>query len=520
MPDERRTSRGRLSRRGFLAAVGLLGMAGAGAATRGNGYTMPTVLFADAATQRRLGGLHATALTALADTHTIHADRAVYDRSGLLTYPPGTIVRAGGGYPSPQRWTRDAAVNAWNAASLLAPAVGRNTLWSVVEQGPDGLVVQQDDQWWDQVVWIPAAWHHYLITGDRDFLSRAFETSVNTLTTRRARDFDAGHGLFRGPSFMNDGISGYPSPPASQSVHSSFVLDHPGTEALMCLSTNCLYHGAHSALAGMAEALGDQQRAASLRADAARLREAVDRHLWREEAGTYAYFIEGDGRVDTSQEGAGLALALLCKVADRRRASRILDTTHWQPHGIVNVWPHFPRFDDRRPGRHNVMVWPMVHGLYGNAAADAGRTDLFARSVDRLAALVTGSGSGKDFYELYDSVSGDVDGGWQEGGSGRAEHFVSQPDQAWSATAYLRLIHDGLFGLTFTEDALRLRPCLPPQWGAVSLHGLRYRGMTLDITLRGGGHRIQACTVDGRRGAPVVPADETGHHTVDVVLEV
>ncbi|MEU6147878.1 hypothetical protein ABZ848_47020 [Streptomyces sp. NPDC047081] len=516
MPVEERSSRGRLSRRGFLAAVTVLGATSARATAQGNGYTMPTLTFADPAVQHRLGTLYSTALATLAGKHTIDADPSVYDRARLLAYPPGTVVRAGGGYPAPQRWTRDAAVNAWSAASLLAPTVGRNTLWSVVDRGPDGLAVQQDDQWWDQVVWIVAALHHYRVTGDRAFLAQAYETSANTLAARRTSDFAPSFGLFRGPGFMNDGISGYPSPPASARVHSSFVLDHPGSERLMCLSTNCLYCGALSALADMADALGEPTRAQALRTEAASLRRAVDRHLWREDEGTYTYFVRDDGHVDTSQEGAGLALALLCGVADARRARLVLDGTHWQPHGIVNVWPHFPRFDDGRPGRHNVMVWPMVHGLYGNAAAGAGRADLFERAVDRLAALV--SASGNDFYELYDSVTGAVDGGWQEGGSGRAEHFVSQPDQTWSATAYLRLINDGLFGLAFAEDAVRLRPCLPPGWGAVSLRGLAYRDMTLDLTLSGGGSRVRACTIDGRAAAPVVPADGTGHHTVDLVL--
>ncbi|MFG2794120.1 hypothetical protein [Streptomyces sp. NPDC048419] len=479
---------------------------------------MPALTFTGPTGRRSLGALYTTAVTALADTHTIHADPSVYDKAGLLAYPPGTVVRAGGGYPAPQRWTRDAAVNAWNAASLLAPAVGRNTLWSVVDRGPRGPVVQQDDQWWDQMVWILAARNHYRITGDRAFLAEAAHTAANTLAARRDSDFDGERGLFRGPSFMNDGISGYPSPPAAPHVRSSFVLDHPGTERLMCLSTNCLYYGAHSALADMADTLGQPERAQSLRTDAARLREAVHRWLWREEAGTYAYLLHDDGTVDTSQEGAGLALALLCGVADRRRARLVLDSTHRQPHGIVNVWPHFSRFDDSRPGRHNVMVWPMVHGLYGNAAAEAGRTDLFARSVEQLACLVAGSGDG--FYELYDSNSGAVDGGWQEGGSGRAEHFDSEPDQTWSVTAYLRLMHDGLFGLAFAEDAVRLRPCLPPHWGPVSLHGLRYRDMTLDIFLSGGGSRVRSCAIDGRPAQPVVRADGTGHHTVDLVLEV
>ncbi|MGY1495437.1 MGH1-like glycoside hydrolase domain-containing protein [Streptomyces sp. QTS52] len=485
------------------------------------GFSMPTLTFDDPAAQRRLGRLYASALTDVSDRNTIPADPAVYDKAGLLTDPPGTLVRAGAGYPTPQRWTRDAAVNAWSAASLLTPDLGRNTLWSVVDRGPGGLVVQQDNQWWDQVVWIVAAWHHYLVTGDRDFLATAHETAVHTMEARETHSFNRAYGLFRGPGFMNDGISGYPDPPSTEGVRSSFVLDHPHAADLLCLSTNCLYYGARSALAAMADALGRPAEATSWRAGAERLRVAVDRHLWRPDAGTYAYLVHGGGpfagRVDTSQEGAGLALALLLGVADGQRARQILDSIHWQPHGIVNVWPHFARFGAGRPGRHNVMVWPMVHGLYGLAAAGAGRTEPFARAVESFADLVTGSGG--DFYEVYDSVSGKVDGGWQSGASGRAEHFVSQPHQTWSATAYLRLVHEGLVGLELSADAVRLRPCLPRRWGPVRLRGLRWRSLTLDIALTGAGNRVRSCTVDGRPGAPVLAATETGRHTVELVLD-
>ncbi|MEV8540690.1 glycosyl hydrolase family 65 protein [Streptomyces sp. NPDC051572] len=512
-----------ISRRALLIALGIAGAtavpAGAQGPAPGNGYTMPTLAFDDQAVQRRLGTVYASALGSVSGANTIGADRSVYDKSGLLSYPPGTVVRAGGGYPAPQRWTRDAAVNAWSGVSLLAPDVGRNTLWSVVDRTRDGFVVQQDNQWWDQIVWVLAAHHHYLVTGDRDFLTRAYDTSAHTLAARRAQHFNPSFGLFEGPGFMNDGISGYPSPPASTSVHSSFVLDHPHADKLMCLSTNSLYYGAQLALAAMSEALGHPVQAASFRSDAEHLRTAIDRHLWRADAGTYAYLVHGEGthagHVDTSQEGAGLALAILLGVADPERAVQLLDSTHWQPYGIVNVWPHFPRFDDRHPGRHNVMVWPMVHGLYGQAAADAGRAEPFALAVDTLADLITASGG---FYELYNSATGAVDGGWQGGASGHADHFVSQPDQTWSATAYLRLIHDGLFGLTFTDDSLRLRPCLPSNWGPVSLHGLPYRDMTLDVTLSGGGSRVQSCTVDGTSGEPVVAAGGRGRHVISIVL--
>ena len=126
-------------------------------------YSMPSLLFDDSTMQRKLAIVYEAALTNLIGINTAYAEPATYNRDDLVTYPPGTFVRAGGGYPLPQRWTRDAAVNAWNATNLLAPIVGRNTLWSVVNRQSDGsLLVQQDDgEWWDQIVWVLGAWDHY-----------------------------------------------------------------------------------------------------------------------------------------------------------------------------------------------------------------------------------------------------------------------------------------------------------------------------------------------------------------------
>ncbi|WP_435129673.1 MGH1-like glycoside hydrolase domain-containing protein [Actinacidiphila sp. bgisy144] len=519
---------------GALAAAGLGGLgtvqahadsparSGTSAGSGGGriGYTLPEVAFGDTATQQLLGTAYESALTDLFGINTAYADPATYDAAGLVTYPSGSFVRAGGGYPSPQRWTRDAAVNAWNATSLLAPVIGRNTLWAVVDRGDDGLVVQQDNQWWDQVVWVLGAWHHYLVTGDREFLADAYRTAAGTLAIRRAKNFDTALGLYRGPSFMNDGIAGYPAPPWTAGVDSSFVLDYPHTDELMCLSTNCLYYGAHRAAGDMAQALGHPSEAAAHRAAAGAVRAAIDTHLWRADAGTYGYFVHGgdalSGRLDTSQEGAGLAFAVLLGVADAARAAQVVAGAHWQPHGIVNVWPHFDRFSDAKPGRHNVTVWPMVHSMFGHAAAVAGQVDLFARAVRELAALVQGSGN--SFYELYDSNSGAVDGGWQTGGDGTQSHFTSQPDQAWSATGYLRMILAGLFGVDCTEQGLRLSPTLPAGWGPATLRGLPYRAATVDVVLKGAGARVRACTVDGRRAAPLLPAGATGHHTVEITL--
>lgn len=51
--------------------------------------------------------------------------------SGLLTTEK-PVINAGIGYVSP--WTRDAAINAMNAGSILFPEIAENTLMSVLEK--------------------------------------------------------------------------------------------------------------------------------------------------------------------------------------------------------------------------------------------------------------------------------------------------------------------------------------------------------------------------------------------------
>jgi len=174
-------------RNGFAKRIGhvLLALATAGgtfaAAPAPASPAPPALEFANPDSQALFGTAYAAALQNLLRTNTIGYD-ARYDRSGLLD-PATGIVRAGGGYAQP--WTRDASINSWNATSLLDPALAANTLWAVVDKDTGGaLRVQQDDQQWDQVVWVTAAWHHYLVTGDLGFLQSAYRTSATTLSIR------------------------------------------------------------------------------------------------------------------------------------------------------------------------------------------------------------------------------------------------------------------------------------------------------------------------------------------------
>ena len=475
----------------------------------------PALTFARPQVQHRLGVAYQDALANLRWINTVPDTARAHNAAGLMT-GPGLFVRAGGGYNEP--WTRDASLNSWNAASLLEPAAARNTLWAVCERGPGGaLRVQQDNQWWDKVIWITGAWSHYAVTGDRAFLQAAYGVAQDELARMQREHYNVADGLFQGPAFFCDGIAGYPEPEYDPRSGSSFVLDHPYTRELMALSTNCVYYNAYRCASRMAAELGrPAAEARDYDRQANALRGAINAHLWMPSRGTYGYFVHGAGplagRLDPTQEGIGLSFAILFGVASPAQARSVLEHAHRSPHGITTSWPHFARFDDAHPGRHNAVVWPLVNGMFACAAAQAGRSDLFQAEAENAAQLA--AGSGHRFFEIYNAQTGVPDGGWQSGG-----HWPSQPDQTWSATAYLRMIHSGLFGLTFAPDALRFSPTLPAAWGPVHLTGLHYRAAVLDVSLTGRGSHVARFLYDGQpQASPAVPSTARGPHTVAIVL--
>ncbi len=296
------------------------------------------------------------------------------------------------------------------------------------------------------------------------------------------------------------------------------MLDHPYTDKLMILSTNCVYYNAYRCAARMATELKrPASEARQYKQSAAALKAAINTHLWMPSKYTYGFFVHGagplTGRLDPTQESIGDSFAILFGVASPAQAKSILQNAYRSPHGITASWPHFARFDDAHPGRHNGVVWPLVNGMFACAAAEAGRVDLFQSEAENAAAL--SAGSGHRFFEIYNGQTGVPDGGWQNG-----RHWDSQPDQTWSATAYLRMIYSGLFGMHFTPSALTFAPTLPAAWGPVKLTGLHYRAAVLSVTLRGSGTRITRFLYDGKPQAqPAIPATATGSHTVVMILD-
>lgn len=466
-----------------------------------------------------LAGAYYSAIDNLLNINTVNCDEKIYNRTGLLQQPEALMLRAGGDYNTP--WTRDASINSWNAASLLEPKVARNTLWAVcdIESVTGKLIVQRDNQWWDKVIWITGAWSHYLITGNKDFLRNAYEVSVSTLNEMKSTRYNEEYNLFQGPSFFNDGIAGYPAELHQPENTSSFVLDHPDTHSIMALSTNCLYYNAYRCTALMGSILKESKNKIEYFHDfSSRLKDSINKHFWVFEKNLYGYFIYGEGRLKgelhTSQEGMGLSLAIIFGVADEARIKQILDNTHLQPKGITVSWPHFgDLYSDDKPGRHNVITWPLINGFWAHAASLGKREDILAFEVENIASLVKDSNN--HFYEIYDSITGAVSGGWQCGVS-----WKSCTDQTWSATSYIRAIINGVFGVNFHIDKIEFQPCLPWSFGNVSLSNFKYREMVLNIKLSGKGCKIKDFYVDGIRNEDdFIYSNLCGEHTVEIEMK-
>jgi hypothetical protein len=496
---------------------------GAGASTAGPDVAAapapPSLEFANPNSQTLLGTAYEAALQNLLQTNTITWDPAVYNKSGLMD-PDVGIVRAGGGYPQP--WTRDASVNSWNATSLLDPALARNTLWSAVDKDAAGnLQLQQDDQQWDQVIWVTAAWNHYLVTGDKSFLNDAYRTTADTLAIREhatTAGYNSTYDLFTGASFFNDGIAGYPAPPAddTESV-STGSMPWPGVSTGMFLSTNEVYYAAYVNAANMAARLGrPRAEVTAYSSKAAALKSAINKRFWNPRTGLYNYMLLADGTTGAYQEGTGLAFALIFGVANKSQARSIIKNATEMTWGMPDTYPNWDRYSDDQPGRHNAIVWPVVQGLWAKALAQQGAQEAFASETARLAHLADGNSG---FWEIYNGRSGVVDGGWQRLGDTVKFHWGSQPDQTWSATAYLNMIDSGLFGLSYSEQGLSIAPTLPTGWGDVTLRGLHYRNATLTIALHGAGTKVRSLAIDGRHvHGEAVPASLSGKHTIDVTL--
>lgn len=442
-------------------------------------------------------------------------------QNGLLEAPTPVIL-AGLEYGRP--WTRDASINSWNAGSLLVPDIARNTLLSVLLKERDGVRIA--GQYWDAIIWSTAAWHHYLCTGNREFLQTAFAATRNSLAYFEKTEFDSRYGLFRGLGW-SDGVAAYPNKYAQTNGDSaawSWPKHNPDNRSktgygipMMAASTNCLYYNAYKTAGRMAEEL-NLAHAEDWAAKAERLKTSINRYLWNEETGVYRFYIDPESQCDY-QETLANAYAILFGIAGPTRTEKIFQHQYVAPAGVPCGWPPLPRYEALGAnsfGRHNGTVWPQIQGMWADVAARHQKRQAFAHE---LLALATHAVRDMQFAEIYHPISGEKYGGWQEAGTRGIILWQATNRQTWAATAYLRMVFAGLFGMRIECDGIRFEPCVPKTFKKIALSKLRYRNMRIDITVEGCGTKVETVRINGKRAENThIPNTNAGHQSIEITL--
>lgn len=405
----------------------------------------------------------------------------IFPYKGELADTAQSAIMAGLDYNKP--WCRDAAINAWNGASLIYPETSKNTLLSILTKKNGKLAI--GGQYWDAIIWTTGAWNHYLYTGDLTFLATAFEVSRDSIAMLEEEEL-AENGLFNGPACYGDGVGAYPIEYADCGGDSE-ILAWPRKNPLLkakhgygipmqTLSTNCLYYNAYIILDKMANMLN--QDIENWHEKAESFKEKINRIFWNEEKGFYNYITGPFGDFDY-HEGMGNSFAILFGIADKEKTEQIFKHTYVSKYGIPCVWPVFPRYQGDF-GRHNGTIWPHIQGFWGDVAAKNNQIDIFAHE---FFALTDSANRECHFTEIIHPLSGKPYGGLQESEGKGIISWDSCRRQTWSATAYIRMALFGLAGMSFHEGGITFAPKLLDGINKIAITSLQYQGKSLNIDI-------------------------------------
>ena len=284
-----------------------------------------------------------------------------------------------------------------------------------------------------------ACWDFFRWTGDRAFLEQVFPLCREGIDQYMPALWGAVGGIYP----IGDG-----------------VVERPGM-GVRKLDSTCYLFGALRALRGMTAALDMPAEAARYETRLDELRSRFEQDWWLEDEGMYADSLHTDLRPQFDGHWT-VALPLQLGMASEERARRALDRIERE---WVNEWGLV-----HTRGREN-SVWTLPTGVLALVAFRYGKPELGVRLLNNIAAT-TERGTLGTFKELIPI----------------GLCFV----QLWSAGLYVQGLVEGLFGLRplAHRHELAVAPCLPAEWPAAQLNGLRVGAHLLDIRVTSGGLRV------------------------------
>lgn len=165
----------------------------------------------------------------------------------------------------------------------------------------------------------------------------------------------------------------------------------------------------------------------------------------------------------------------------------------------------YPNLRDQYP-YHNDAMWPFTQGYWLKAQAKAGNEQGVLHGISSIYRLAAMSLSNMENMVIW---NGDYNG-----------LPINSPRQLWSVAANLAVVPNIFFGIQYELDGIHFRPFVPKTMkGERRLQNFKYRQALLDMSICGFGNHIASFKLDGVESEPLFPAELSGSHTIQIVLD-
>jgi hypothetical protein len=394
-------------------------------------------------------------------------------------------------------WTRDISYSIILSMATLQPKVAE---YSLLRKVKNNRIIQDTGTGGsypvssDRMIWAVAAWEVYKVTGDQEWLKKAYGIICNSTEDDHKNIYAPETGLLRGESsFLDWREQSYPRWMQPADIYDS-----------ECLGTNAVHYQVNIVLAKMARLLDDDKAALEYSCIAQKIKSGINKYLWMPEKGYYGQYLYGRNYkiLSPRAEALGEALSVIFGIAGPKKQQSIVAAVPVNDYGTPCIYPQIPDI----PPYHNNAVWPFVQSFWSMAAAKAGNEQALIASI---AAVYRPNALFLTNKENFVATSGDF-GGTQ----------INSSNMLWSLSGSINLVYKVLFGMDFGNDGIVFKPFVPESLkGKRSLHNFKYRKAILDITMEGYGNEIASVKLDGKRmpGAKL-SADLSGNHQIEIIL--
>jgi hypothetical protein len=352
---------------------------------------------------------------------------------------------------------------------------------------------------------VVALGHHYLVTGDLDFVRESYPAA------KRAAEYLLSQRDARGLVWCTATGTGMRGIVGWRNIIDDYRISGASTE----INSEC--YGALAAMAMMAEALRKESDKQFFEQEASALREAINRHLLDPATGLYYLNIDVDGRARTNVT-ADLLFPVVFGVADHDTAARIISRLSvpefWTEAGIRTI----PRDDlEYSPNQY----WGLLGGVW------VGLTFLYSMAAARFNPGFMAYALGTSFahYSRDPGRNNTVPGQFSEWLHGETLANQGMMLSPWYPPRYVWSAIEGACGLDVHSGSPACKPRLAPQWKWLGARNVPYRGSRLTwFVARAGEPALYAnfhCTTDLHLelyDTDVTPMLQLGDDVIEIAL--